>query len=667
MKNIQLALLGVLLALNARSQYVDDFEGYVLGSYLAVSSPYWSTWNNSPGSAEDVLITGSDAHSGNQSIYFSSTAPTGGPQDVILPFGGPHVSGNFLFEMWVKVESNKGAYFNFQSDVAVGQTWALECFFTNTGAMEVISDATTVISGAYPANTWFKVTWDIDLSLNNWQMLIDGIPMGSFSNTNNRIASMDIFPVNNRPGANNISGYYVDDVAYTHTPTTLPNLNAATVTVKHGMKLVGQVVHPVVTIRNLGMTTITSFKIDVTYNGATVTENVSGVSIPSLAVHDVNLAQTLTAASGNKDITATVSQVNGGGADGNPSDDSKTISINPIVPAPGKMVLAEEATGTWCGWCPRGTVAMANMQEAYPQFWAGVAVHNADPMVNTDYDGAFGATGFPNAKVDRSNFIDPSGIENAFLTRIQQAPKATLVNSATYDAGNRKLKVHLDVTFQGAASGDWRVALVLTEHGVTGSGSNWGQANYYSYQSQNMPLVGAGKNWQQELNPVPGGQMVYDHVARLITPSFGGMTGAFPSSISANDKFGFDFEVALDASWEKDEIEIITMLIAPGGQIDNAAKMSAAYAYPVGVEGVEPSLFTLHPNPASDVIILTLSESSQPEITITDMLGRITYVVKPTFEDGQVTIPVGELASGMYLVHVRNGNSVSAVPVVVGR
>jgi hypothetical protein len=665
MKKFLLSAAAVTAGFVGTSQFLDDFESYSAGSYLGAVSPDWTTWDGVPSTTDDVQITNTDAHSGNNSIYFSTTLQGGGPQDVVLPFGGAYSTGDFQFEMWMRVESNKGAYYNFQSEVTTGVTWALECQFRNDGSFAVVSDGATVISGTYPTNVWFKVAWDIDLDLNNWELLFDGTSKGSFSNNNNQIASLDIFPVNDAPG-NQSAGYYCDDVAYTYTPTTLPTLNAATVTVKPNVKLVGQTGHPTVTIRNLGLTTITSFHIEVTYNGNTISEHVTSVNILSLATHEVQFTGTLTAVTGSNNVVATVSQVNGGGVDGNPLDDSKSVPLTPITPAPGKMVVAEEATGTWCGWCPRGTVAMYGMQETYAQFWAGIAVHNGDPMVHTDYDAGMGAliSGYPSALVDRVTDIDPTGIESDFLARIQIAPTALVDETATFDPGNNKVNVHADVTFQSGTSGSWKIALVATEQGVTGTGTQWAQSNYYSFQSNNLPLVGAGKDWQAETNPVPANEMVYDHVARLITPSFGGNAG-FPATINASDNFDFDFEVSLDPSWEKDNMEFIVLLFNPSGEVDNADKVLGENVHPVGIETAEASLFTMHPNPASDVVLVNLSTESKPEVMITDMLGRIVYDLHPRTSGSVVEVPVDYLSNGVYLVSVRVGNTISSQRLVI--
>ena len=48
---------------------------------------------------------------------------------------------------------------------------------------------------------------EIDLNLNSWEVFIDGVSQGSFANPNNKIASLDLFPLAGNQ-------FYVDDVCY---------------------------------------------------------------------------------------------------------------------------------------------------------------------------------------------------------------------------------------------------------------------------------------------------------------------------------------------------------------------------------------------------------------------------------------------------------------------
>src|SRR5690606_34167083 len=281
------------------------------------------------------------------SIYFNSTASTGGPQDVVLPFGGMYNIGQFSYSHSMYISSGKGAYFNFQADATIGNTWAMDFYFVDDNNYYVTAGGATVATGTYSSNQWIDLEMDINLSTNQWEMSLNSVVVATFANPVNRIASIDYYPTNSSYGGNGLSTFWIDDVAYQHTPYTLPTKNGAVINIDlNGPAINGASRNPKATIRNLGVTAITSFDITVDYNGTPITQTVSNVNIPSLGTHTVEFTQAITLAPAATSITATVSNVNGGGVDMDPADDAKTVNFNPITPAPGKVVIVEEATGT---------------------------------------------------------------------------------------------------------------------------------------------------------------------------------------------------------------------------------------------------------------------------------------------------------------------------------
>jgi choice-of-anchor B domain-containing protein len=210
MKYFYSLILSFFTVFNFSAQsFSDDFETYTPGDYLAVVSSDWTTWSGNSGGADDVQITDVDARSGVNSIYFTSSSGNGGPQDVVLPFGGQYTTGNFEFECAMKVETGKNAYFNFQGDVNIGTSWTLHANFDN-GSVTVDDGGANSVTGTYPVNSWFQFKMDIDLTANSWELILDGVSAGSFANGDNKLASIDIYPLNG-------SGFYVDDVSYSYT------------------------------------------------------------------------------------------------------------------------------------------------------------------------------------------------------------------------------------------------------------------------------------------------------------------------------------------------------------------------------------------------------------------------------------------------------------------
>jgi hypothetical protein len=655
MKKVYLLFAG-LAAFNLNAQlFSDNFDAYSAGQYLGPQSLTWSTWSGTEGGNEDVQITSTNASSAPNSIYLSSTAANGGPQDVVLKFGQLYNSGIFTLQKKVFINSGKTGYYNIQGALTIGNLWALNVNF-DAGQL-VIDDGNTpnLVLSSYPEATWFELKIEANLTLHVWKAYINGNLIGTWVNGVNTVASADFFPIQN-------TQMYIDDVMFNHVPFTVPALDAMVADIDMGAELATQSGTPTVKVVNGGSTAITSLKVDLTYNGSTSTQNVTGVNIATAGVYNVTLPSTVLAA-GALPITAVVYNVNGGAGDNNPNNDTLIEMINPIVPAAGKMVVGEEATGTWCQWCPRGAVFMDLFETKYQDFWAGIAVHNGDPMTVTEYDAGIGTLigGYPSALVDRLGDVDPSGMSSDFFTRLETAPKATLVNGATWDAASRVLNVSVRYNFALAANGNYKSACVLTEDGVTGTGAGWSQSN--AYAGGNNGVMGG---FESLPSPVPAAQMVYDHVARAIAPSFTGMTGIFPATVNAGDAHIVNYSFTLPAGWDESEIQIIGLLIDPTGKIDNAGSVdittAVANGYETGINvGIAQVLSSskavaLAPNPAagSSAILLNLATESDVRIELTDLNGKLITSGTYTNLSGaqSISMDLNGLSAGIYAVNI---------------
>ncbi|MCB0733146.1 MAG: PKD domain-containing protein [Bacteroidetes bacterium] len=204
MKKVILMAIAVLFpfGLSYSQAFLDDFESYTVGDYLANSSSLWTTWNNSPGSSEDCYIVNDKFYSDSNSIYFYSSSG-GGPQDVVLPFGKVHNSGLFGFDCMFYIPNSSTAYFNFQAAATTGVTWAIEVNFNSNATF----NAGSYFTSSYPQDQWFHLEVVIDLDSNDWEFFIDGVSAGSFSNSVNAVSYLDIFPAQ-------AGEYWIDDVGF---------------------------------------------------------------------------------------------------------------------------------------------------------------------------------------------------------------------------------------------------------------------------------------------------------------------------------------------------------------------------------------------------------------------------------------------------------------------
>lgn len=676
-------LFGALLLLSASSYsqiFSDNFDTYTAGDFLVSSNPTWSTWTGGAGGGtEDTKISNTRSASAPNSAYFKSTLANGGPTDIILRFDEVYNSGNFSLQSNFYVESGKGAYFNLQQDHTPGNIWALDCYMLNDGTIRFKGNNNTVtlLTSTYPTGTWFNLKLDINLTTNQWEVFINGTSAGTFSNPITSIGILDLFPVNSSSeGGNGQSEFYVDDISYSHSPATLYPLNAGVSFVEQVDGIAGQSAQVTAKVRNLGSNPITSFKLTYTYaSGTPVTETVTGLNLASLAFHSYTFTAPITLLAGNNPLTVTVSDVNGGGADNDGSDDSKTVTINPVSPTAGKIVVGEEGTGTWCGWCPRGAVFMDMMADKYDGFWAGIAVHNNDPMTVAIYDAGIAAkiSGYPSALVDRGTAIDPSGMEPDFTTRVVQPIKAVITNGATFDSATRELKVSLSYNFSGSISSTWKVACVLTEDGVTGTSSGYNQSNYYAGGGS-----GVMGGFESLPSSVPAAQMVYNHVARTIVPSFAGASGLLPGTVAAGQNHSVCFTFTLPATWDESKMHIVGMLIEPSGKINNAgyATITGAIAngyVDCGTTNVADisdadAGFVIYPNPTNDMAFIDLFNVANEDIvlTITDLTGKV--VAERSYNlSGNVSLPINTTTfeKGTYFVQIQRNGSIQQKKLIV--
>jgi len=650
-----LMFLALVLSMQAQVNFFDNFDTYTAGQKLGPQSPQWTTWSGAQGGADDINVTATGAYSGSNCLYFTSTSANGGPADIVLPFSGPHNTGTFTFSHYIKVANGKIGYFNFQANNTVGQAWALNVDYGANGVFSIYDNNNILFQSAYPQGQWFQFTLEANLNTNDWVVKVNGTAVGTFQNSTFQIASIDYFCPNNN------ASFWIDDVSFSHTPYTPSGTNGAVVLTLVDNGLVSQTRIPQVSVRNLGTSAINSFSIAVANNGTSNTQTISGVNIAPLAVYNVMVNDPITLQNGLNTVTASISNVNGGGPDAVAADDSKTFTLTPIQPATDNLVILEEGTGTWCQWCPRGAVFLGLFSTLYEGFFQGIAVHNADPMADPVWDAGFGQTanGYPSASVDRGSVDDPSAMNPQILERVQVAPHAKMRNGASWDPVSRTLNVSLFTTALQDMNGNYKLACALVEDSVRGTGSGYNQSN--AYAGGNNGTMGG---FESLPNPVPAASMVYDHVGRAIAPGYGGLDNAFGGNVISGDTFYHCFTFNVPAGWNENRLHIVGLLFGPDGRIDNGSSTSLNEAISNGFvcENIVSSPFiaadkvSVYPNPVQSEthLFMNLSTPTKVSATLTDLNGKVC--LEKTWEglNNSVDIPVlmNHLSPGLYLLSV---------------
>lgn len=398
---------------------------------------------------------------------------------------------------------------------------------------------------------------------------------------------------------------------------------------------------------NEGGNAITSLEID--WNDGTSHVQTVSVNIAPGATITVDHPDAVSYATAvEQNINVTITAVNGT-ADSDPSNNSGSIMHNTLSQQTDKAVVIEEGTGTWCGWCPRGEVAMDYMTSTYPNDFIGIAVHNGDPMTVTEYDNGAGISGFPGCNVDRVMLGEPvsqSAFESYYNSRVNMGTPANI--DATVSGSGSNVTIDASATFYTPVSGaDFRLAVVIIENGVTGTTSGYNQANYYSGGGSG-PMGG----YENLSDPVPAADMVYDHVGRALLGGYDGQAGSVPATITDGTVANYQFTYTVPATSNKANMHAIVMLLDNNtGAIVNAKEFSLSGASIADVDAINMNVY---PNPASENVTVAFEAAGDYTITITDMAGRVISTNAYSNLSGaqNIAIPVANLMSGNYIVSV---------------
>ncbi|WP_162127001.1 T9SS type A sorting domain-containing protein [Flavobacterium phycosphaerae] len=407
------------------------------------------------------------------------------------------------------------------------------------------------------------------------------------------------------------------------------------------------------TVKNAGSNPITNLTInwnDGTDHSITVNKSLA-VGATSTVIHpttvqygtivEKNLALSITAVNGNPDPVMT--------------NNTGSIKFNTVSQASPKKVLFEEGTGTWCGWCPRGAVAMAYMDTTYPNEFIGVAVHNEDPMMIDDYDGGADFSGFPGMNVDRvvkgADVSQTTMVNNLNTRKLLTTPVSL---EATGDVNGSDVTITANATFRtNFANANYRLGVIISEDNVTGTIAGYKQTNYYSGGAN-----GAMGGYESLANPVPAASMVYNHVGRQLLGGYDGQDGSVPTTITDGQTISYTFNYTVPATSALDNMHAVLVLIdQDNGEIVNSKSVemnTLAVSHNQMATNIQ-----VYPNPASDFINISNLKSGDYKITIYDMLGRVVQSneSKNVTENQLLTVPVKGIAKGEYVVTIATGNT----------
>ena len=385
------------------------------------------------------------------------------------------------------------------------------------------------------------------------------------------------------------------------------------------------------------------------------TDNLTNLNLaPGLSYNFTHADQLTMTTPGSANITVNIDLVNNN-IDPNLTNNTLTGLANAVTYIPTKRVVFEEATGTWCGWCPRGAVGLETLAQNYPGSAIGIAVHNGDNMTVAAYDGGMNVGGYPSGHVDRAILdVDPGQFTSYYSDRINVISPVDISATAIFDPATRNIDINLSAEFVATLSGDYRFNAVILEDEV----GPFSQANYYSGGGAG-PLVSpiSGFDWATATDPV---SVTFDHVARAILGGFDGTPNSIPSSLTAGGVHTHDYTHNLPAAHDESNVHVVGMVIDNNsGEILNAIK--------VELSGVQTSIennelknsISIYPNPVKDVLTI---EGTYTSATIYDVFGKLVLTT-----NAQKTINVSALSNGVYFVNINSGKAITVKKITVAK
>ncbi len=420
-------------------------------------------------------------------------------------------------------------------------------------------------------------------------------------------------------------------------------------------------------VLNRGFEAITSFDVNVSTGGSVVsTTTFDNVNIEKNGAYRYQLPEKLNTGEAFAIYEVSISNVNGEtDEDEVTADNTVNVTFNPQMNLhPEQAVVVEEATGTWCTWCPRGTVYIGEMSKRFPKNFVGIAVHNGDPMVLDEYDSAItsfpGFQGFPSVVYNRESIQDPADIVTPTISDASATPVATIQVGAEEDGST--LSTSVKVTFNQAVSANHNVVVILTEDGLTGPAADgWNQVSGAYSGGGNGPMGG----FEYLPGSVPSEWWPYDHVGRALIGGYDGLNEIVGDFEAGSSPSVFMPDFTLPADWNKEKLHVIAVLTDASGQVVNAVSGSYQDAIDAGSvtdteELLDQSFASVYPNPADDltVISMDIEKPSQVSVELLDNLGRVVATQNYGELSGrnQVTLDVSAVNAGMYLMNIRVDN-----------
>lgn len=235
-----------------------------------------------------------------------------------------------------------------------------------------------------------------------------------------------------------------------------------------------------------------------------------------------------------------------------------------------RNVVVEEGTGTWCGYCPMGIVALRQLAEKYDDgSFIPVAIHYDDEMEVRSYMDIAKKyfNSYPSALVNRDTYRygvvepDPELLETVYLFAKEIPAYANIDFKAVFtDDSKSELSITTISTFAVPTPDRHHIEIALAQNGI----GPYDQTNYFADFAEGVEMGG----FESLGNPV---SMTFDHVGCTLKKA-----GSLPETVSPGENYSLTVNIPVEVMDKAKDFDIVVMLVNDEtGAIENAKSQNA--------------------------------------------------------------------------------------------
>ena len=410
---------------------------------------------------------------------------------------------------------------------------------------------------------------------------------------------------------------------------------------------------------NNGAQTLTSATFNYSVNGGTpVTSSLSSLSIASGSSGTLSSGTNWNpSTTGNYEIKAWLSGLNGSNTDANMSNDTVSLTIQVVTALTQRYPLYETFTSSTCAPCtPANTTMEAVFDDnpgehnsiKYQMSWPGTG----DPYYFSeggDRRTFYGINSVPRVEIDGGWDGNGNSLTQAVYDYHQNQP-AFVQMSATWSRWSKTIETDVTITPLADVS------------------------------SNNLKLFAAIYSIRDTANVKTNGETEFFHVVKKLMPSSSGESlSALTSGSTVSKQLSYTFNgtyvlppsaqspVNLSTNHTVEDFSNLGVILWIQDASTKEVLQSVDATYTIGqFENSLASQMKIYPNPTTDVLFVEGDFSEEATVRLVDMAGREFVRTQADFTGGhRVEISTASLAPGTYLLITTTRGASHAQPVIV--